>query len=93
MITSVYQLTITSMVLILAAQVEVHPLWRNDELIAYSNAEGIHVSAYCPMGTPWTSAKVQSPNLNPRNAASCMCTTKNLSPPPPPPSQDYSRGV
>ncbi len=38
-------------------QVEVHPLWRNDELIGYCNSEGIHVSAYCPMGTPWTSAK------------------------------------
>lgn len=39
------------------AQVEVHPLWRNDELIAYCRSQGIHVSAYCPLGTPWTSAK------------------------------------
>ena len=34
-----------------------HPLWRNDDLIHYCNSEGIHVSAYCPLGTPWTSAK------------------------------------
>lgn len=38
-------------------QVEVHPIWRNDELIAYCRSKGIHVSAYCPLGTPWTSAK------------------------------------
>ncbi|BDA45305.1 probable NADPH-dependent aldo-keto reductase, chloroplastic [Coccomyxa sp. Obi] len=38
-------------------QVEVHPIWRNDELIAYCGSQGIHVSAYCPLGTPWTSAK------------------------------------
>ena len=40
-----------------AAQVEVHPLWRNDELIAYCRTQGVHVSAFCPLGTPWTSAK------------------------------------
>ena len=51
-----------------------HPLWRNDELIAYSNSEGIHVSAYCPMGTPWTSAKVQtsSPCLSSTLPISCV---------------------
>ena len=38
-------------------QVEVHPLWRNGKLIDFCNEKGIHVSAYCPMGTPWTSAK------------------------------------
>ena len=43
--------------LMASPQVEVHPLWRNDDLIQYCNSEGIHVSAYCPLGTPWTSAK------------------------------------
>ncbi|KAK9802610.1 hypothetical protein WJX73_002049 [Symbiochloris irregularis] len=38
-------------------QVEVHPFWRNDALISFCKKEGVHVSAYCPMGTPWTSAK------------------------------------
>lgn len=31
-------------------QVEIHPHWRNDELREYCNSEGIHVSAYCPLG-------------------------------------------
>ncbi len=38
-------------------QVEVHPFWRNDELITYCNDRGIHVTAYCPLGMPWTSGK------------------------------------
>lgn len=38
-------------------QVEVHPIWRNEDLIAYCRDQNIHVSAYCPLGTPWTSAK------------------------------------
>lgn len=38
-------------------QVEIHPFWRNDALRDYCESEGIHVSAYCPLGTPYTSAK------------------------------------
>jgi len=38
-------------------QVEIHPHWRNDELREYCESEKIHVSAYCPLGTPSTSAK------------------------------------
>ena len=34
-----------------------HPIWRNDELIAYCNDHDIHVTAYCPLGMPWTSGK------------------------------------
>ena len=40
-----------------AEAAQVHPFWRNDALIKFCRNEGIHVSAYCPMGTPWTSAK------------------------------------
>lgn len=43
--------------MVASIQVEVHPLWRNDDLIEFCGSEGIHVSAYCPLGTPWTSAK------------------------------------
>jgi diketogulonate reductase-like aldo/keto reductase len=47
------------------SQVEVHPIWRNDELIAYCRDQNIHVSAYCPLGTPWTSAKAVIRRANP----------------------------
>lgn len=32
-------------------QVEIHPYWRNDELIHYAKEEGITVTAYSPMGS------------------------------------------
>ncbi|KAK9865849.1 hypothetical protein WJX84_010534 [Apatococcus fuscideae] len=38
-------------------QVEVHPYFRNDDLIEWCRRHGIHVSAYCPLGTPSSSAK------------------------------------
>ena len=38
-------------------QVEIHPFWRNDKVREYCKEEGIHTSAYCPLGTPYTSAK------------------------------------
>eukprot|EP00270_Netrium_digitus_P004631 TRINITY_DN15901_c0_g1_i1.p1 TRINITY_DN15901_c0_g1~~TRINITY_DN15901_c0_g1_i1.p1 ORF type:complete len:362 (+),score=56.35 TRINITY_DN15901_c0_g1_i1:448-1533(+) len=33
-------------------QVELHPLWRQDELIEFCQSKGIHVSAHTPLGTP-----------------------------------------
>lgn len=38
-------------------QVEIHPFWRNDKLREFCESQRIHVSAYCPLGTPHTSAK------------------------------------
>lgn len=52
-------------------QVEVHPFWRNDDLISFCKKEGIHVSAYCPMGTPWTSAKAVIRRAPPCSSVSC----------------------
>lgn len=55
-------------------QVEVHPFWRNDALISFCKKEGIHVSAYCPMGTPWTSAKAvirRAPSCSSVSVPSC----------------------
>lgn len=33
-------------------QVEVHPQWRQEELLAAMRQEGIHLSAYSPLGSP-----------------------------------------
>jgi len=33
-------------------QVEVHPYFRNQELIEYCASEGVHVTAYSSLGTP-----------------------------------------
>uniref|UniRef100_A0A7S3QWV0 NADP-dependent oxidoreductase domain-containing protein n=1 Tax=Dunaliella tertiolecta TaxID=3047 RepID=A0A7S3QWV0_DUNTE len=33
-------------------QVEAHPNLRNDELLQFNKAQGIHVTAYSPLGTP-----------------------------------------
>ena len=33
-------------------QVEVHPYFRNQELIDYCNSEGVHVTAFSSLGTP-----------------------------------------
>ncbi|KAK9823653.1 hypothetical protein WJX72_004430 [[Myrmecia] bisecta] len=38
-------------------QVEVHPYFRNDALIDFCTKHNIHVSAYCPLGSPNSSAK------------------------------------
>jgi hypothetical protein len=34
------------------AQVEAHPYWRNDALLAFCSAAGVHVTAYSPLGSP-----------------------------------------
>ncbi|KAJ7526637.1 hypothetical protein O6H91_16G016000 [Diphasiastrum complanatum] len=36
-------------------QVELHPFWRQDELIKFCQSKGIHVSAHTPLGIPESS--------------------------------------
>ncbi|XXG80633.1 hypothetical protein AAC387_Pa09g1453 [Persea americana] len=36
-------------------QVELHPFWRQDELVKFCQLKGIHVSAHTPLGVPTTS--------------------------------------
>uniref|UniRef100_A0A1D1XJS1 Aldo-keto reductase family 4 member C10 n=1 Tax=Anthurium amnicola TaxID=1678845 RepID=A0A1D1XJS1_9ARAE len=36
-------------------QVELHPFWRQDELVRFCQLKGIHVSAHTPLGVPATS--------------------------------------
>lgn len=36
-------------------QVELHPFWRQDELVKFCQAKGIHVSAHTPLGVPGSS--------------------------------------
>lgn len=33
-------------------QVELHPFWRQDELVKFCQSKGIHVSAHTPLGVP-----------------------------------------
>ncbi|XXG39269.1 hypothetical protein AAC387_Pa01g0273 [Persea americana] len=40
-------------------QVELHPFWRQDELVKFCQLKGIHVSAHTPLGAP-----TSSPNLS-----------------------------
>lgn len=37
-------------------QVELHPFWRQDELVQFCQENGIHVSAHTPLGVPVTSS-------------------------------------
>lgn len=41
-------------------QVELHPFWRQDELVKFCQLKGIHVSAHTPLGVPITSSSLQS---------------------------------
>eukprot|EP00249_Psilotum_nudum_P017373 c26286_g1_i1 orf=188-1252(+) len=36
-------------------QVELHPFWRQDDLVKFCQAKGIHVSAHTPLGVPGSS--------------------------------------
>ncbi|XAR53191.1 hypothetical protein NMG60_11021640 [Bertholletia excelsa] len=37
-------------------QVELHPFWRQDELVKFCQSKGIHVSAHTPLGVPASGA-------------------------------------
>ncbi|XWS64080.1 hypothetical protein CRYUN_Cryun06bG0156300 [Craigia yunnanensis] len=39
-------------------QVELHPFWRQDELVRFCQLKGIHVSAHTPLGVPTSSPAV-----------------------------------
>ncbi|PPD99039.1 hypothetical protein GOBAR_DD03951 [Gossypium barbadense] len=39
-------------------QVELHPFWRQDELVKFCQSKGIHVSAHTPLGVPTSSPGV-----------------------------------
>ncbi|OMO89441.1 Aldo/keto reductase [Corchorus capsularis] len=39
-------------------QVELHPFWRQDELVKFCQLKGIHVSAHTPLGVPTSSPGV-----------------------------------
>ncbi|XP_076907880.1 aldo-keto reductase family 4 member C10-like [Bidens hawaiensis] len=43
-------------------QVELHPFWRQDELVKFCQSKSIHVSAHTPLGVP-TSTSTSSSNL------------------------------
>ncbi|ONK71089.1 uncharacterized protein A4U43_C04F4610 [Asparagus officinalis] len=44
-------------------QVELHPFWRQDELVKFCQENGIHVSAHTPLGVPATSGAVPTMGL------------------------------
>lgn len=46
-------------------QVEGHPYFRNDAVLGWCQDQGIHVTAYSPLGTPHTAAffKRQAPEV------------------------------
>lgn len=41
-------------------QVELHPFWRQDELVKFCQENGIHTSAHTPLGVPLTSSSMPS---------------------------------
>ncbi|KAH7664331.1 Aldo-keto reductase protein [Dioscorea alata] len=41
-------------------QVELHPFWRQDELVKFCQVKGIHVSAHTPLGVPTTSISMSN---------------------------------
>lgn len=42
-------------------QVELHPLWRNDALVAYARRKGIQLTAYAPLGAASAAAHAEAP--------------------------------
>jgi diketogulonate reductase-like aldo/keto reductase len=33
-------------------QIEIHPYWRNTKVVDYAKSQGVHITAYSPLGTP-----------------------------------------
>lgn len=57
-------------------QVEVHPYFRNQELIEYCASEGVHVTAYSSLGTPSSAGhlvKKSAPNPSHVSIATTCC--------------------
>ncbi|KAJ4733122.1 NAD(P)-linked oxidoreductase superfamily protein [Rhynchospora pubera] len=51
-------------------QVELHPLWRQDELVKFCQDRGIHLSAHIPLGVPRSSSGSQTPGLGTSDSGS-----------------------
>ena len=63
-------------------QVEVHPYWRQDSLLAYCKDKGIHVTAYSPLGSPDSSTMFQrkGPKLMDDPTLAAIASKLNKSP-------------
>ena len=46
-----------------SSQFEAHPYFRNDALIQFCKEQGIHVTAYSPLGSPDSGAKLSDRNI------------------------------
>lgn len=44
----------------LCMQVELHPFWRQDELVKFCQSKSIHVSAHTPLGVPGNSTSSEN---------------------------------